>query len=320
MTTYKINTAQASNSTAQLRNIGSSLNTLQSQLHTVRTSMDVQTLSINRLKALIRTSESNILDIAADMDTLAEALDTVINYYISTENSILSTIGCAAPSADTTADSDGAFRNWIQQLIDRFREWLISIGIDLNPTEGTITKSQEEEHDLYMRSQIDALLEQERFSESYWANASVEERKEILNEYLQEVAAIMGLSIGAINFTYTEGQTVNGVTYFNMGSYNSRMNRVSINEWVLEHPSINSYSLMETIVHEMRHAYQHAACENPENFNVSAETIAQWQESFDNYRSSSDYMRDYGMSQSEAHEAYRNQAVEQDARRFAGQD
>lgn len=318
MATYKIDSARTANAVPQLSSLGQELHNLKSQVGTVRTSLALNIHATATLKGKIRLVESSILDLAANMNTLSEALDTIINYYISTENNILSRTGYCSGAAVSDAN-DSSDNNWFQQFFKQLQEWLIALGIIPDKHTIEITKAQERAHDVYMRRQIDDVLRRNRFSENTWRNSSVEERKAILNEYLQEVAAIMGLSIGQINFTYTQGRTVNGVTYYNMGSYNDALNRVSINEWVLESTTIDSYALMSTIVHEMRHAYQHAACENPENFNVSRETIEQWQESFDLYRSSNEYMRDYGMTQQQAHQAYRDQAVERDARAFAGQ-
>ena len=318
MAMYKIDTVRAANAVTQLSGLGQNLDSLKNQVRTARTSMTLQTNAAARLKGSIQLIESDILDIAANMSTLSEALDTIINFYTSTENKILSNAGYASDEMTGEA-SDSTGGNLIQQFLGKIRQWLIDLGFIPDKDTTEITKAQEKAHDKYMRGQINQILKRDRFSESTWKKASVEERKAILNEYLQEVAAVLGLSIGKINFTYKKGRTENGVIYYNMGSYSDTLNRVSINQWVLENPSIDSYELMSTIVHEMRHAYQHAACENPENFNVSRETIEQWQESFDHYRSTSEYARDYGMTQSEAYRAYRNQAVERDARSFAGQ-
>ena len=119
--------------------------------------------------------------------------------------------------------------------------------------------------------------------------------------------------MGSIKFFYAESQ--NG--YYTLGQYSHSKRTVSINEWVIE-TRRDSYSLMKTVVHEMRHAYQHSACDNPDQFIVSEETIQKWQNSFDNYKSQSGFMST-GMNESEAFRAYRNQAVEADARNFAKQ-
>lgn len=58
----------------------------------------------------------------------------------------------------------------------------------------------------------------------------------------------------------------------------------------------------------MRHAYQHAAVDNPTDYQVSQEMIDMWEENFDNY-----------ITSEEGFDNYRNQPVEADARQFAGQ-
>lgn len=68
---------------------------------------------------------------------------------------------------------------------------------------------------------------------------------------------------------------------------------------------INSYNLMGTITHELRHAYQHQAVDNPENFVVTEETIDVWETNFDNY-----------ISPSTDFDLYQEQPVEVDAREF----
>lgn len=272
--------------------------------------------------------EKRILDEAAQMESLAAALEAVVEYYELVDTSIIAN-NCGhddlwglSPIKKMKFD---AF--WI-----RFRQLLVTWGIikttvpvetpkeepptDLPPAkvEGQkVSLAQEEAQDLLMQEQIANLLSETRFSEKTWQTASTEERKSILNEYIQNVAGIMGLSMGSIKFFYAESQ--NG--YYTSGQYSHSSRTVSINEWVIENKS-NSYSLMKTVVHEMRHAYQHAACDNPEQFIVSEETIQKWQDSFDNYKSQSGFMST-GMNASDAFKAYRNQAVEVDARSFAKQ-
>ena len=65
------------------------------------------------------------------------------------------------------------------------------------------------------------------------------------------------------------------------------------------------FQVMETVIHETQHQYQHYLVENPDKRpeHISEETIQSWKENFDNYISPRD---DY--------EGYRKQPVEQDAR------
>lgn len=62
------------------------------------------------------------------------------------------------------------------------------------------------------------------------------------------------------------------------GYYTDSSNTVTINIHYFD-PSTadsDSYKIMQTMIHEMRHAYQHSAIGNPSDFVVSEETISAW--------------------------------------------
>jgi hypothetical protein len=67
---------------------------------------------------------------------------------------------------------------------------------------------------------------------------------------------------------------------------------------------------MQTMIHEMRHAYQHRATENQRNAVVSQKTIDSWADNFANYKS---------MKNGYSFEEYLSQSVEWDAKNFAKQ-
>ena len=90
----------------------------------------------------------------------------------------------------------------------------------------------------------------------------------------------------------------------NMGSYNPETNIITLNSKLLEKE--NPESLMKTILHESRHAYQHYAVEHPDKVTVNEATIAEWKENFDYY-----------ICPEWDFEAYVNQPVEADANDFA---
>jgi hypothetical protein len=85
---------------------------------------------------------------------------------------------------------------------------------------------------------------------------------------------------------------------------------IRINEDYLSRP--DGYQIMQTMIHEMRHAYQHAAVRDPDSYTVSAETIKAWEENLKpgNYKSTSN-----GYSYTE----YVSQPVEWDAKNMAKQ-
>lgn len=69
----------------------------------------------------------------------------------------------------------------------------------------------------------------------------------------------------------------------------------------------NSYELLNTVVHETRHAYQHAAIDNPNLYVVSNETISQWKNNIDDYT-----------KPVEGYNSYYEQPIEWDANGFVG--
>lgn len=90
----------------------------------------------------------------------------------------------------------------------------------------------------------------------------------------------------------------------NMGAYNPETNTITLNSRLLE--TENPNELMNTILHESRHAYQYYAIEYPDKVTVSEETIAEWKDNFEYYiRPEWDF------------EAYVSQPVEADANDFA---
>ena len=150
-------------------------------------------------------------------------------------------------------------------------------------------------------------MKEERFSEGHWKNASIDERKQILQDYMREVAAILGVEV-ADTITWTNMPPHNGE--INIGSYRHSDRVVRINEYNFTRRGYDSYELMTTIVHELRHAYQHNAVDHPDRYRVSQETIDSWKHSFDTYQE----------EQAKGYEHYRRIVVEVDARNFAGQE
>ena len=158
------------------------------------------------------------------------------------------------------------------------------------------------------------------YSEQNWKNASPEERQKLLKNYIKEITAILGLNITDIDFSDYEPMDKDG--YATMGYYNPSDDSVHINPWIIAEGDANgfkSYNLYTTVAHELRHAYQHAACNDHSRFVVTDETIASWQKSIDEYKSTEGFEKG-GMSHDDAYKAYRNQTIERDARWFAGQD
>lgn len=314
----KINTEQVigkaqelSGSAAQIRNIAQQIIACKNQLR-------INTGSSALLKLRISQLYDRALDNAAQMDTLKEALEEIVRMYDACETGIVNhALGISAEDRDNaneSAEPEGEGtdkRSWWR----RFLDWVLNRDTDTRYTH--TTPEQEAAADAEMQRQIQELTNSDRFSEETWANATPDERRAILQEYLIEVAAILGIDINTV-IDFTPRAPSNG--FITNGSYSHGSESVYINGYIIDNYSAErSYELMTTVVHELRHAYQHAAVDNPADYQVSQETIDRWSESFDNYRNTSGFEAE-GMSPDEAYEAYRNQDVEVDARWFAGQD
>ncbi len=259
----------------------------------------------------LKTLYRKTLDEAAKMDSLEQALSYIVATYEENETTILENIA-ANDRAGFSGGDNQAFnsdsrgtdkRNWW----DRFWDWLFRKDVD----EKYVYTSDEQEvaADRYMQQRVQELMQNEHYSEETWKNASVEERKKILEDYMHEVSKILDVDVkNKVVFTNTPPSNDGLINY---GAYVHGSREVRINSYVIEnYPSGTSYRLLTTITHELRHAYQNSAIDNPTRYQVSKETIDAWKHSFDTY----------AREQSKGYEAYRNILVERDARAFAGQD
>lgn len=123
---------------------------------------------------------------------------------------------------------------------------------------------------------------------------------------MDEVMKIYGLQDVSPDIIWDSDATYNeqSITW---GYYTHAKHSVTLNAQALTDSEGNwdSYLLIQTVSHELRHAYQHEAIDHPTDYMVSKETIEEWKNNFDNYiNSDTDF------------EGYRKQPVEADARDF----
>lgn len=273
---------------SDLNSCAHKVNSAKNQLkHNVDSGLSIINVRLNEVS-------DSIIKEALRAESLASALTQIVMKYNAAETAICgSADGIIGKDSEEKKDAE---KSWWEKLVD----WIKGLfGIKEEPL--SVSREAEKEHDLYMQSEIFNILGLERFSKSTWKNASIEERKKILNEFMTEIALVMGISIsGNVVFEQMEKPTTRGGYYQNE-------NKVHINTDYLSRS--DSYQIMQTMIHEMRHAYQKAAVDHPEQFNVSAETIAQWRENFkpEVYYSGDDYQR------------YVSQPIEYDAKNFAKQ-
>ena len=89
-----------------------------------------------------------------------------------------------------------------------------------------------------------------------------------------------------------------------LGCYNPINNTIKLNANYLETPDCKD--LMNTLLHESRHAFQHRCVKHPESCDVSPKVIEEWKDNQKHYiRPEDDFV------------AYENQPIEKDANEFA---
>lgn len=90
----------------------------------------------------------------------------------------------------------------------------------------------------------------------------------------------------------------------NLGGYNHATNRIELNSKYLENPDCEN--LLNTLIHESRHAFQKKCIDAPESVTVKDNIIDVWKDNFVNY-----------ISPEFDFEAYENQEIEKDANYYA---
>ena len=295
MAEFNVELQKISSSADRLIELKRRMNDLKAEVDGVKLKGIMNTSYSYRIEAALREISEKILDEAARMDSLGSALQYAVTQYSNAENAILNSDAGSAGSSSRNADS----KNWW----DQFWSWLT--GKDKETHEPT-PQEREKAADDAMKKALRDELRDFKYSRLNWTFSSVEQRKQILQDYLTAVIAIYGLQHvnATINWDNNATYTSTSITwgYYTHGNHTVTLNERALSgtEWTWD-----SYSLLGTVAHELRHAYQHEAVDDPSRFTVSEETVSSWRENFRNYISSdTDYQR------------YRDQPVERDARDF----
>lgn len=317
---YKIDTALVMNQIPAMSAQAVEIRSIAEQIQSCKNQLRMTMTGSEALKQRIDRLFERALDSAVQMDTLKEALEAIVQVYAACEGNVLNNAaggpGSSGSSSGMADLEDTDKRSWWQRLVD----WFFRRDVDRNYTH--TGSAQEAAADARMQQQIQALSNDPNFTEAAWRNATPAQRRDILRAYMREVMRIMDVDVNpSIDFSSSAPTVTPTGTYTTNGSYNNTTNRLYINGWIIDNASPErSYQLMTTMVHELRHAYQWHAIQDPTRYQVSQETIDRWSDSFRNYRSTDRFMRDFNLSQDEAYRRYRAQAIEVDARAFAGQN
>ena len=261
--------------------------------------LEIQNVS-NKLKNK-SSSFSNVSNILAmevkDLDmlisklaTMEDGLERAIDLYLQYERKISGDV--AWKSLEIESNKKSKKRSWWNDVLD----W-IETGVWRNDEKAERIRS-----DKAMAKELKKLIKSERYSKKTWKKATIEERKQILRELLEEMQKIYGVSLNNIMISSIESEP----GYITYGYFQNSSGTICINADLLNDVS-NYKNIIDTLAHEMRHAYQYAVISNPENYQVDEETVEEWRENFNDYKTTDD----------DGYQAYRNQPIEKDAREFA---
>lgn len=316
-----VNTKEIAKSSERMKKYSRSIVSSEKLISEIASNIRISDKEAQAIRKQLQDISKNLLEEAAKMDTLSSAILYIAGKYEDVEKSI---INGDSYMDDAIYDTENGSNDFFKDCIRKIKEWLIEHGL-IKPEkqervqDEEVTKHQEIEQNLYFQEQIGKLRKKERYTDETWENSTLEEREQILEDYVNEVAAIMGVDIKDVLF-FSDDYSDGTMSY---GYYKTENQTINLNSVVIEEGDVTnnipSNYIFLTIAHELRHAYQKSVVDNPEEYVVTDETMDKWKENYSNYKNIDDFV-DEGMSTTEAYEAYREQEIEKDARNFAGQD
>ena len=287
------------NSAGELESCGTTIRSLSDKLKDVNNNLGIMGSQSSQIRAALNGINQSLLDDAAKASSFHGALLKIANAYKQNEKEILGMSSGILTGSKDMQDVAGSGEFGYINSFSRLIETLELISRYWDDEE----KLNEAIHDRYMSYSAQDLLKKTAYSEETWNKASLEERKEMLVSFLAELNALMGINVAYCEFSHLKEST--------RGQYSNKKNIVRINLDYIDPAKENSdsYKIMRTMIHEMRHAYQKAVVDHPDQYKVSAETRQQWADNFNDYK---DPYKD-------GYDAYVEQPIEYDAKSFAGQ-
>lgn len=314
MSDFYINTDKIISDSQEIISIATRINEIQGGIESISLNSAFECYSKYRISKSIKKLIEEVADEATKMDSFGDALDYIANRYRRAENTICSSDGEMVSSIKAFSGKVVAFktasgkdkRGWLEKLWDKIT------GNKPDKYDKT-TKEQEKAADEAMRMKLWKVLQNEKYSRENWAKLSIKERKKLLQEYMDEVMRIYGLKgvvSSKINWskeTYNNNEVTFG--YYSDGIFGFGR-EITLNENVLTDAIgiWDSYELLGTVAHELRHAYQHEAVRNPSKYLVSQDTLDKWSKNIKDYIS-------YDPNKDNFNDYY-NQIIEVDARSF----
>lgn len=174
-------------------------------------------------------------------------------------------------------------------------------GAETNQKTDEALESGAQTTDEAMQKEIQKLLQSEEFLGADWPEGEMRQiTLETYKRFISRVGDIMGISVYG-NFNYDSSR---GYAGWFSPKYPTT---IFVNKLLIgNYSDYSAYEqALKTIVHEMRHAYQYAAIQNPGEYPVEQATLEQWTSEMENY-----------VGVDESFRGYADQACEVDARNF----
>ena len=180
------------------------------------------------------------------------------------------------------------------------RDLLDALGVARTRKDTRSGKERERAAEQLLADSVTEIFQQGNvINKQQWQKASLSERTAMLEGLVGELNEVFGTDVRFTTFYEKpeDGMVTNGY-------YNDNSRRISINEYSMQDQRYED--VMTTVVHEMRHAYQHQVIRQPERYEVTPDNVQAWKDNFDHYNAAED-----------GYSTYRNQPVEADARAFS---
>lgn len=294
--TFSIIPSKVKASVNDLGGISERLRNVQTKVNGISHQMKAGSSSFLDVSNVLAGEAGNLDALISKLAVLEDGLEKAVALYLEYEKNlsdgaVQKISDFSNPSVTASKDLSG-IKDWWSNLTD----W-IETGV-WNDSE----KADRIRNDKAMASELKDLLKSKRYSKKTWKKATVVEREQILKDLFEEMQDIYGVSLKKIEFTPIESEP--GYTIY--GYYEDTSKLICINSDLLSKSS-NYDKIMDTMAHEMRHAYQHAVVDNPEKYKVDEKTVDEWSENFNDYKT----------TDVDGYAAYRDQPIEKDARKFA---
>ena len=295
MSGFNVNPAGLNATGEYLTQQSTEINAVAESLKTIRNGMTFRFSGTSILLQNMIRLEAGVIDQAVKCENIGKALQYIAEQYKAADHAV-------ANITDPVTVVEELVHTVTIDILKLF-------GLDddyyrqkMGYEEMSMERQQEKLMDQYLSETCQNLLKDDRYSQETWNNASPEERRRMLEQFILEINSIMGTDVDRnVHFDDLGDST--------RGQYDPDTNSVTINTRYLSRQDADSYMIMRTMIHEMRHCYQHTAVDHPEKFMVSQETRQQWAENFKNYKD----------PKKDGYSAYVTQPIEWDAKNFAGQ-